>query len=371
MGPEYLKLEFAKSYPGFRLEVDASFGAGVTAVFGPSGSGKTTVLNCIAGFTVPDSGLIELDGRTVYSSSPRVRVPAERRGIGYIFQDGLLFPHMSVEKNIRYGYRLRPAGKRAISPDDLIELLELQHLLGRHPAFLSGGEAQRVALARALATSPSLLLLDEPLSSLDMGLRGRVLRYLKAVHSQLSIPMVYVSHSISEVLAISSQALVLDRGRQVAFEAVRDALVQPGVRFLMESAGVENLLDVVVTDRRPDSGTIVSALGEHPLYIVDPHPLADDVRGGNSIRQGDTVSVSIRAGDIIVGLDAPPRISAQNILPATISDVHRVEGRVTVYADCGVPLVVEVTPEAAASLQLHPGQDAYLIVKSSSVMLLD
>ena len=177
--------------------------------------------------------------------------------------------------------------------------------------------------------------------------------------------MVYVSHSISEVLAISGQALVLDRGRQVAFEPVRDALVKPGVRSLMEGGGVENLLDVVVADRRPDSGTIVSALGEHPLYIVDPHPVTD------GISQGDTISVSIRAGDIIVALDPPPRISAQNILPATISNVHRVESRVLVYADCGVPLVVEVTPEAAASLQLHQGQAVYLIVKSSSVMLMD
>ena len=358
MAQDYLNLAFSKSYPGFRMEVEASFSAGVTAVVGPSGSGKTTVLNCIAVFTVPDSGVISLDGRTVYSSHPKVRVPPERRGIGYIFQDGLLFPHMSVGDNIRYGYKLRQPNDRAISPDDLMELLELGHLVERRPDSLSGGERQRVAL-------PSLLLLDEPLSSLDMGLRGRVLRYLKAVHSQLSIPMVYVSHSISEVLAISGEALVLDRGRQVTFEAVRNALVQPGVRSLMESAGVENLLDVVVTDRRPDSGTIVSALGENPLYIVDPHPWVD------GIGQGKTVSVSIRAGDIIVALDAPPRISAQNILPATISDVHRVEGRVMVYADCGVPLVVEVTPEAASALQLHRGQDAYLIVKSSSVMLLD
>ena len=365
MEQDYLRLAFSKSYTGFRLEVDATFTSGVTAVFGPSGSGKTTVLNCIAGFSVPDSGIITLKGSAVYSSKPRVRVPPERRGIGYIFQDGLLFPHMSVGENIRYGYKLRSPDSRAISPDDLTELLGLQHLLERRPGSLSGGEAQRVALARALATSPSLLLLDEPLSSLDMGLRGRVLRYLKVVHAQLSIPMVYVSHSISEVLAISGQALVLDRGRQVAFEPVRDALVKPGVRSLMEGGGVENLLDVVVTDRRPDSGTIVSALGEHPLYIVDPHPVTD------GISQGDTISVSIRAGDIIVALDLPPRISAQNILPATISNVHRVESRVLVYADCGVPLVVEVTPEAAASLQLHQGQDAYLIVKSSSVMLMD
>ena len=365
MEQDYLRLTFSKSYPGFHLEVDATFPPGVTAVFGPSGSGKTTVLNCIAGFTMPDSGIITLDGRTLYSSRPKVKVPPEGRGIGYIFQDGLLFPHMSVGENIRYGYKLRPPDGRAISPEDLVELLELGHLVERRPDSLSGGERQRVALARALATSPSLLLLDEPLSSLDMGLRGRVLRYLKAVHSQLSIPMVYVSHSISEVLAISGQALVLDRGRQVTFESVRDALVQPGIRSLMEGAGVENLLDVVVTDRRADSGTIVSALGEHPLYVVDPHSMTD------GIGQGDIISVSIRAGDIIVALDRPPRISAQNILPATISDVHRVEGRVMVYADCGVPLVVEVTPEAASALQLHRGQDAYLIVKSSSVMLLD
>ena len=365
MRQDWLRLAFVKSYPGFRLEVEASFPSGVTAVFGPSGSGKTTVLNCIAGLTTPDSGAITLNGRPVYSSSPRVKTPPEGRDIGYIFQDGLLFPHMSVMENIRYGHRLRPPEARSIAPDDLVELLELAPLLRRRPPSLSGGEAQRVALARALAASPSLLLLDEPLSALDMGLRGRVLRYLKLVHRQLSIPMVYVSHSISEVLAISHQALVLDKGRQVAFDLVRNALVQPGVRSLMESGGVENILDVVVADRRPDTRAIVSALGEHPLHIVDPHPLED------GLGQGDTISVSIRAGDIIVALDRPARISAQNILPAKINDVHDVEGRVLVYADCGVPLVVEVTPEASASLQLRQGQDAYLIVKSNSVMLLD
>ena len=365
MDEQFLRLKFSKAFSGFALHVDATFPSGVTAVFGPSGSGKTTILNCIAGLMAPDQGEISLNGSLLYSSSSRLQVPPEKRRVGYMFQEGLLFPHLSVGDNILYGFKLTPQEHQRIKPPDLVDLFELGPLLDRRPDSLSGGERQRVALARALATSPSLLLLDEPLTSLDMALHGRILRYLKAVHRQLAIPMVYVSHSISEVLAIADMALVLAEGRQVAFGETYSVLVEPPVQSLVDTGSLENVLDVEVQDRRRDSGTIVASLGSSPLYVLDRH------LGGDRIGHKDTISVSIRAGDIIVAMDPPARISAQNILPARITGVHRVESRVLVYADCGVPVVAEVTPEASASLQLHPGQDVYLIIKSSSIRVLD
>ena len=365
MDDRFLELRFTKTFPEFELKVDATFPPTVTAIFGPSGSGKTTVLNCIAGLATPDGGEIRLDGVPLYSSSKKVQVPPERRHVGYVFQEGLLFPHLSVKDNISYGIKPTRQDSQSIALADLVELLELGPLMYRRPDGLSGGERQRVALARALATSPSLLLLDEPLASLDMAFRGRILRYLKAVHRQLSIPMIYVSHSISEVLAIAHRALILSGGKQVAFDEVRRVLAQPGVHSLVERGSLENLLDVEVRERREGSGTIVTLLGENPLYVADPYP------GEDRIRQGDTVSVSIQAGDIIVAIDPPARISAQNILAARITEVHQAKSQVLVYADCGVPVVAEVTPEASTSLQLHPGQDVYLIIKSSSIMVLD
>ena len=282
-----------------------------------------------------------------------------------MFQEGLLFPHMTVIENIRYGFKLTPRERQKIAPADLIDLMDLGQLLHRRPNGLSGGERQRVALARALATSPKLLLLDEPLTSLDMTLRGRILRYLKAVHRQLAIPMVYVSHSISEVLAVADYALILASGQQVAFDAPRRLLVEPQVQQMMGVGVLENLLDVEVKGQRGESGTLEVSLGGHPLYVLHPH------FGQDNIGPGDTISIAIRAGDIMVAMDPPARISAQNILRVRITDVHRGDYRVLVHADCGVPLVAEVTPEAATDLELHRGQDAYLIMKSSSIMVLD
>lgn len=365
MNDRFLELKFTKSFPDFLLRVDAAFSSGVTAIFGPSGSGKTTVLNCIAGLMTPDEGEINIEGRPLYSSSRKVHVPPERRRVGYVFQEPLLFPHLKVRDNIHYGFKLTPSERQRIEPAQLVELLELGPLMDRRPGNLSAGERQRVALARALATSPSLLILDEPLASLDMALRGRILRYLKSLHKEISIPMVFVSHSISEVLAIAQRVLVLSQGKQVALDETRRVLLEPTVQPLVETGSLENLLDVEVTERRRESGVIVTRLGDGPLHVSDPHP------GEDAISEGDTISVAIRAGDIIVSVNRPEGISARNILPARITGVHRVEGRVVVYADCGVPMVVEVTPDAAASLSLRAGQDVYLIVKSSSIMVLN
>ncbi len=220
-----LKLNFSSKQGSFTLQMEAEFGDGISAIFGPSGSGKTTALNCIAGLERPTSGSIDLNNRALFDFGKGINEPPERRRIGYVFQDAALFPHLTVSDNIAFGHQLLSASRRRIDPGEVVDLLEIGPLSNRAVTSLSGGERQRVALARALAMSPDLLLLDEPTSSLDGRLRGAVLTYLKQVHLRLGVPMVYVSHSVSEVMYLADFAVVLNSGKIQASGPARSVLL--------------------------------------------------------------------------------------------------------------------------------------------------
>ena len=355
-----LELRVRKSFGDFTLECEAHFGEGVTAIFGPSGSGKSTLLNSIAGLARPDEGRISFDGDVLYSSGEGTHVPPEKRKFGYVFQDSALFPHMSVADNIHFGYRLTAREDRVIEPSQLVELLQLERLMERGVGNLSGGERQRVALARALATSPRLLLLDEPLASLDGGLRGVILGYLKSIRRELGTPMVYVSHSISEVMALADNALVLREGRVVAYGRASEALVMPEVSAFAQFDTLENLLDAVVVKRYDEEN-----LAE--LRVGDARVLAAGVQRA----EGETLTVSIRAGDIIMSRQIPPQTSARNAIPARVSEIHMVDSMVLVYADIGTRVAVEITPNSLDALGLREGTEIYLIMKANSVIPLD
>ncbi len=355
-----LSFNIIKNNPGFRLECKASFESGIVAVFGPSGSGKTTLLNCIAGLDTPDYGTIEALGETIYSSTIRRNLPPEKRRIAYVFQDSALFPHMTVRNNITYGYKLTPYAQRIIVPEQLFDLFHLSSLLDRRTGNLSGGERQRVALARAMATSPKLLLLDEPLGSLDDAFKGIILRYLKQVKKELQTPMVYVSHSISEVMALSDSVLVLSNGKIVAEGPPSQILVHPKVSSLANYSSFENLVEGEVTSVNEEAEfTQININGSH-LWVPGMY-------GAPRAR----VTMSIRAGDIILALTTPSKISAQNILQGIVEKVHIKGRRIVVYVNTGVLLVVEITSMALKYLALQEGQQVYLIVKSNSIMVLD
>lgn len=356
-----LQFNIRKRFGDFALDCNGQFGDGVTAVFGPSGSGKSTLLNSVAGLARPDEGEIIFDGETLYSSRRGVNLPPERRRFGYVFQNSALFPHMSVADNIRYGYRLTPRADRRIDPARLIELLRLERLLERGVANLSGGERQRVALARALATSPRLLLLDEPLASLDAGLRGVIIGYLKRIRRELGIPMIYVSHSLSEVIALADDALVLLEGAPAGFGRAIDALVQPQVSAVADYATLENLLEARVVRSDVDGdGLAELQVGAARLWAA-----------GARRAPGERVTLSIRAGDIILSREMPSGISALNIVSARVTEIHALDARVMVYADIGARVVVEITRSSLRSLDLMPGADVYLIIKANSVIPLD
>ncbi len=360
MTASILSLRVRKSFPDFSLDCEAAVEDGVTALFGPSGSGKTTLLNCIAGLIAPDEGRIEALGRTLYSSEDGRKVAPDKRRFGYVFQDAALFPHMNVWKNVLYGYNLTPKEDRRLEPERLMELLRIGPLRDRGVSTLSGGERQRVALARALAISPDMLLLDEPLASLDWEMRGLIIRYLKRIRAELGTPMLYVSHSISEVMALADDAIVLSRGRIVAQGPTSRVLVDPRLSGVAGLSTLENMFEAEIASNRGGEGLADLKVGNAVL-------LASNVYAA----QGETVMASIRAGDIILSLDAPLRTSARNTIRAVIDEIHPLGQMVLVYLDIGTRLMVEITPGALSELRLEPGRTVYAVIKANSIMVMD
>ena len=355
---KFLSFRVSKSYGDFRLNCEADFDDGVTALFGPSASGKTTLLDCLAGMISPDSGEILVGGDAVFSSGAQLDVAPERRRFGYVFQHGALFPHMTVRENILYGYSLTPVAERRVEPSDIVSLLGISRLMGRSVRNLSGGERQRVALARALATSPRMLLLDEPLASLDAAHRASILTYLRHVSEQLGTPMVYVSHSLSEVMALASNTLALASGRRVAYGPTDEVMARPDVAGIADYSTLENIAEADVLSSDESTGTSMLRLGDTTL--VGPPTNA---------QAGERVTISIQAGDIILSLGVPPKMSARNAAPSVIRYLHEVGGRVLVYLDIGERFVAEVTPASAYELGLRVGLDVHVVIKSNSILV--
>lgn len=359
MNDRGIRLMVSKAFNGFALDCQAELSGGVTAIFGPSGSGKTTLLNCIAGLISPDEGIIEISGLTVFSSESKINLPPEKRRCGYVFQDACLFPHMKVRENVFYGYNLTPIKSREIDIEQLIQIFRLSPLMDRTVANLSGGERHRVALARALATSPKVLLLDEPLVSLDAPFRGAIIEHLKRVAKELRIPMLYVTHSLSEVLALADEVVVLDDGRKLAQGRPPELLVQPDVSYLSRYDSLENILPAMIMLPDNGEGTSVLRIGEVDLIAPVVYQAA-----------GDTIMVSVRAADIILSKTAPTGISARNIVSGDIDEIHEVRERVLLYIDVGTLIIVEITLAALRDLDLSQGESIFLIIKTSSIIVL-
>lgn len=361
----FLSFEIHKQYQNFILDVKLDLGSDITALFGPSGAGKSTTLNSIAGFSLPDDGEITLNGRTLFCISRRtsgykINLPPEQRRIGYLRQDALLFPHFDVHQNLLYGYHRTPRVRRRIRPEALIELLELAPLLDQRPSTLSGGEIQRVALARALATSPDFLLLDEPLASTDLRLRGRIMRYLKSLHKELEIPMLYVSHSLSEILFLADHVVAISNGRIVTQGKPYSILHQLSEESSAELPDLENLLEAEIVAHWRENGLTQIRVGTQALWIpyLNRSPRT-------------SISLAIRAADILVAMIKPQDLSSRNILPANLLAVNSSRHRVILNVDAGFPLLVEVTPDARDSLSLTSGKSVYVIIKSSSILVLE
>ena len=345
----------------FDLELDASFQARVTSLFGPSGAGKTTILDAIAGLRSIASGEIEINGKTLVSTKRGIHLSPQARAVGYVPQEGALFPHLSVKKNILFGAgRSFHAEKaQAFTIDHVIGVLEIKSLLERPVTKLSGGEAQRVALARAILSHPQLLLLDEPLAALDIGLKERILPYLGRVRDEFSIPIIYVTHNMSEVLALADWVLMIRQGRLIAQGVPREILTSARAISTMEDDTIENVFNVVVveSDREGGRSRIRTEAG---LDLFVPYLEESAHR----------FQIGISADDILVGTQRPEGISAANVFPGKIRKVESIKDQVVLTVDARDSFYVRLTPSAVARLGLREEIPVFLIIKTRSFRML-
>jgi molybdate transport system ATP-binding protein len=345
----------------FELEVDASFQAHVTSLFGPSGAGKTTILDTIAGLRSVASGEIEINGKTLVSTRRAINLSPQARAVGYVPQEGALFPHLSVKKNILFGAGrgLHAEKAKAFTTDHVIGVLEIESLLERPVTKLSDGEAQRVALARAILSHPQLLLLDEPLAALDIGLKERILPYLGRVRDEFSIPIIYVTHNISEVLALADWVLMIRQGRLIAQGVPREILTSARAISTMEDDTIENVFNVAVVESDRDGGRS-KVRTEAGLELFVPYLEESAHR----------FQIGISADDILVGTQRPEGISAANVFPGKIRKVESIKDQAVLTVDAGDSFYVRLTPSAVARLGLREETPVFLIIKTRSFRML-
>ena len=344
---------------GFAL--DAAFdapGPGVTALFGPSGCGKSTILAAVAGLLRPRQGRVALDGDVLLDTARGVFVPPERRRCGVVFQDSRLFPHLGVEANLRYGLRRAPRGAEGPGFDAVVALLGIGPLLGRRPVGLSGGERQRVALGRALLSRPRLLLMDEPLASLDAARRAEVLPFLARLRDAVGLPILYVTHALEEVDALADTLVLLDAGRVLATGPVEALSARTDLPALGGRRDAGAVLGCTVLAHDAARGLTRLGFPGGELLV----PLRDGEAPGTRLR------LRLRARDVSVATERPRGISMHNVLPCTLAAVEAVPGAPhEAFLRLGVgpsTLLARVTRDAVAGLGLAPGRAVWALVKS-------
>lgn len=352
-----LSVEIERTLGAFRLAASFQAGEGVTALFGRSGAGKTSVVNAIAGILRPDRGRIEINGETVFDSASGVDVPTPKRRVGYVFQEGRLFPHLSVRQNLNYA-GLFSRGMPASEFDHVVELLGLRELLDRRPGNLSGGEKQRVAIGRALLSSPRLLLLDEPLASLDAHRKSEVLQYIELIRDEVTVPIVYVSHAVEEVVRIADTVVLMSAGGVLAVGPAEDVMGRPDLRPVEGAFEGGAVIDARVVEQDMEHDLATLAFDGGTLTATNVDALI-----------GEPVRVRIRARDVSIALERPRRISIQNIFEGTIADIGvETNGIVDVAISIGTTILrSRVTQRAVRQLGLAKGLTAYALVKAVSL----
>lgn len=341
---------------GFVLDVDLSLPLdGISVIFGPSGSGKSSLLRAIAGFDQGE-GRIAFGTQVWFDRTMGRSVPVQRRRVGWVTQSPVLFAHLSVERNLRYGWRRCADHARRVDFDQVVALLRLEPLLARLPLNLSGGEQSRVALARALLASPQLLLLDEPLAALDLAHKREILGFLKTLPRDYAVPLVYITHSLGELLWLADTVVILQQGRVHAQGSLQQ--VWP---HLQEDVASGSVLDTVVTAQDELFHLTRLAFNGHYLWV----PQRD-------LPLGAHVRVFIPAGDVAIGLGVSrdPH-SVLNVLPATVRTVKNREAAahsVEVELDVGCTLRSHITKKSQEFLGLHPGMDVFAFIKAVSLV---
>lgn len=340
---------------GFEVRAAFSVGTGVTALFGRSGSGKTTILKAVAGLLRPAEGRIALAGRPLFDATAAIDLPPERRGVGFVFQDARLFPHMSVRANLDYG---KSRGRGAPGFDAVVAMLGVEGLLDRRPATLSGGERQRVAIGRALLSGPDLLVMDEPLSSVDRARREDILPFLDRLRREARLPILLVTHEPDEILRLADAVVVIDGGRTTASGTVGEMFTWPELEAVFGRAERGSVLDGQVASVDGD-GLATIDIGGARLELASA-----------GLAAGRSVRLRIRAGDVALAVGAVDGLSVRNRIAATVVAIRAETGGPSAEIDLdfgGRRLLARITRRSAVELGLRPGLPVTALVKAVSV----
>lgn len=354
-----IQARFQLDYGDFKLDVDLNLpGTGITVLFGHSGSGKTTLLRCIAGLQRAPQGFLKVNDTVWQDSEHGLFLPTHQRSLGYVFQEANLFPHLTVRDNLHYGLKRIKQNPGAVKLEQTVELLGIDHLLERMPERLSGGERQRVAIARALALNPDILLMDEPLASLDFKRKQEILPFLSRLHQQLDIPVLYVTHSQQEVAQLADTLVIMEDGRELASGPLSET---------------QSRLDVPLAQDREAATVWQATVAEHE---TDYHLSRVDFAGGSlsipavDAEIGTPLRVQISARDVSIALEIPAATSILNILPATITGIA--DGRDSqsiVRLQIGdQALLAHISRKSVLMLGLQVGMAVYVQIKGTSIL---
>jgi len=350
-----IEVDVAHRLGAFALEAHFTSEGRLTALFGQSGSGKTSLVNVIGGLIRPNRGRVVVDGTTLVDTVSGIFVPTYRRRVGYVFQEGRLFPHLTVRQNLMFGRWFRPRQERRVQLDTVLDLLGIGHLLERRPGALSGGEKQRVAIGRALLASPRLLLMDEPLAALDDERKDEILPFIERLRDEANVPIVYVSHSLAEVSRLANTIVVLRSGCVAAIGKPAEVLSQTDLvpHNAMEEAGA--VIETRISEHDAQFG--LTMLQSKAGLLRAPHL---------DLPIGTTVRVRIRARDVMIANGPPSGLSALNVFPGRVIELRKAgEALVEVGIDCsGIRLSARLTRKSVEMLGLQPGLPVYAILKS-------
>ncbi len=344
----------------FDLVLNEKFSDGITGIYGPSGSGKTSLLHAIAGLEKPETGSIAIEGRMVFDKEKGIHMPVDKRNIGYVFQEGRLFPHMSVEKNLMYGYK--KDGHNKVDFDEVVSLLNLGHILKSKPSQISGGERQRTALGRSLLSSPDILLLDEPFSAVDARLREQILPFILRIQQKVQIPILVVSHDIPDLLKLTNTLCLIKNGKCIGHGEYYDLLKDKTISAIFGANTLINAINMKVRHIDQDKG--LTFLG---WKKKGPEVLISCEKTTGVYQDGQQIKIFINADDIALATEKLNNVTIQNQVQGTVSDIIPRKGTLICIVDCGLRLVVEITAESQKRMGILKGSQVWCLFKSVAI----
>ena len=345
----FIDINITKKYPDFVLNCSLDFNNKINGIFGPSGSGKSTILNCIAGFISPDIGKIKINDKILYEISnsnslnnKNISINTEHRNIGYVTQKSNLFPSMNVEENIRYGYK----DDNAIKVEEIIDIMNVKNLIHRYPMQLSGGEAQKISIARALARFPSVLLMDEPVSELDLKSKLMVLGYLKKINKRFGIPIIYVSHDISEIVSICDKVAMIENGK------IKDVKNSQSLTYISNNdLEFENIY------------VLNESMSGNSIFINNVK-----IKILNKL-ESESAVILIPSNSVMLSKAMISNIDAENILSGKINNITLIGSKVRIFCNVGFDIVSDISEYSFKKMNLNINDEIYVIFKSENVKI--